>query len=534
MRIFKLITVLALAVSCAFAQRPPVADPNPPSDAQKERERQIRMFDQLDKSNPLLDDQKDQGPARGTEPATRSLPAAQPLPGSVAASRQSGPVNPRSQGPQVLSEDGEVLTQEYTGPAVLSRSYTISRPMVSQQVKWTPTLGYTESYDTGLTGAVVTPGGKLANVSSLGYSATWNLSGRHFWKHDQIGMDYSGSQSKIGGYAGSAGTNQSFNADYQHAFSRKLSFNIVTSASVLSQNYGLQDPGLGVGMSLANINLASSPSVQLLDQGTRQLSNQLSLTWRKSARLSFNASSSLFFVQRNGGLFGNTGFQSQGDVNYRLNRKTTVGMYFSHTVYTFTHRVNVSNINTLGGIYSYALGRTAQIRLRAGVTRIENEGLQTVTIDPVIALLLGQSSGIIQAYHLNLTSDISAEVVKDFGRNRSASVSYVRGVSPGNGLLLTSVQEGLAGSFQMKLFRNYSFAASASRNSLSSAAQTVGKYDSQVFGVSLSRPLNHHMTGSFRVDYRTFNITDQPLVHSQFRISTSISWSPGENWIKSW
>jgi hypothetical protein len=368
----------------------------------------------------------------------------------------------------------------------------------------------------------------------LGYVASWGITGRHFWKHDQIGLNYQGSRSKIGGYSGLEGTNQIFSADYEHQFSRRLMMNVVTSGSILSQTYGFLATGLEPGNSIANISLAASPNIQIFDQGTRQLMNQVGLTWQKSARLSFNASGGSFFVQRTGGLFGNTGYQAQGDINYRLTRKTTMGVYYSYTGYTFTHRVNVSNMHTVGGIYSYALSRTTQVRLRAGVTRIENEGLRTVTIDPIIAAYLGQSTGIVNTYRLSATSDVSAEFVKDFGRSRTANFSYVRGVSPGNGLQLTSLQQGFAGYFSMKLYRKYLVSATASRTELSGLSLDNSSYNSQAFGVGVSRPLLHHINGDVRVEYRTYNITSQPAIQHQWRISTGFSWNPGENWLRSW
>ena len=36
---------------------------------------------------------------------------------------------------------GDEPVQEYTGPAVLSRSYSVTRPLIPQQLKWTETLG---------------------------------------------------------------------------------------------------------------------------------------------------------------------------------------------------------------------------------------------------------------------------------------------------------------------------------------------------------------------------------------------------------
>jgi hypothetical protein len=545
MRVAKAAIFFSLTVFGASGQQAPSEPPSendPSAAARLQREKQIRMYDPLDKSHPLADQQsippsvRDSTPGQpgGSSDAVRPDPATRPLRGSAAESNQSGSVTPRTQGPQVLSPDGESPVQEYSGPAVLSRSYTISRPSTPEQVRWSPTLGYLQTYDSGLSNLYSNSGQTQGSPSPWGYVINWGVTGRHFWKHDQVGLDYQGSKSKIGGYSGLNGTNQILRADYEHQFSRRLVLNVVTSGSILSQAYGFLDTGLVQGNSIANISLSASPNVQVIDQGTRQLMNQVSMTWRKSARLSFNASGGAFFVQRTGGLYGNTGYQSQGDVNYRLTRKTTTGVYYSYTGYTFTHRINVANLHTMGGIYSYALGKTSQIRLRAGITRIENEGLRTVTIDPAIAIYLGQSTGVVNSYTVSSTSDVSAEFVKDFGRNRTVNVAYVRGVSPGNGLLLTSLQQGFSGNFSMRVFRNYLVSATGSQTSLSGVSENNSSYNSQSIGLGVSRPLPHHLSADFRVEYRTYNITSQPNLDHQWRVSTGFSWNPGESWLRSW
>ena len=96
-------------------------------------------------------------------------------------------------------------------------------------------------------------------------------------------------------------------------------------------------------------------------------------------------------------LLGVTGQQARGDVNYRLTRKTTIGTYYSFSHYLYPHGFGNSDTNTAGLIYSYAFSRTMQIRLRGGLSRVESLGLQSVEINPVIAALLGQSSGIVDS-----------------------------------------------------------------------------------------------------------------------------------------
>jgi hypothetical protein len=477
----------------------------------------------------------DQGGSAVPDPASQrsSAPASRPLPGSVAASNRQSIVNPRSQGPQVVSGDGEEnpVQADYAGPAVLSRSYTLARPTLPQQVKWTPSFGANTTYQTGLTGNKVSPDGSLPSESSVGTSLTWGFAGRHFWKHDGLGIDYSGNYNSYRSASAYSGSNQSLNADYSHEFSRHLTLSLVESGSMYSQSYALQNTAVMPGTSVANINLAASPSVAVLDQGTSQFTSMADVTYQKSARLSFNTGIGYFGVQRSGSLFGNTGSQARADVNYRYNRKTTVGIYYSFSDYNFSRHVEIYNAQTLGGIFSYAFNRSTQFRFRGGATRSESEGLTSVPIDPVIAILIGRGSTIVDEYHRSVQTDISAEFARDLGRNRSLTLAYTRGIAPGNGLILSSTQEFLTIGISARWFRIYAASLGVGRTTLSSVSQTTGKYDTEYASFSLSRPVMRGMTASFGVDYRKFKLSNQPNLQNQLRISTGFSWSPsGKLW----
>ena len=115
--------------------------------------------------------------------------------------------------------------------------------------------------------------------------------------------------------------NNTLNLDYSHVFSRRLQFSLVESGQQLSQNYPLENPALQPGSSVANIDLATSPSIQLLNNTVHQSSTQGSVTYRQTARLSYDATGSYFIVgQTEAGLTGMRGKQFSGDLNYRLDK----------------------------------------------------------------------------------------------------------------------------------------------------------------------------------------------------------------------
>jgi hypothetical protein len=309
--------------------------------------------------------------------------------------------------------------------------------------------------------------------------------------------------------------------------SRRISLTLSGSGSIFSQNYVLSTPTLGPDT--ADINLASSPNIQIFDNGAKQFASNVDVTWQKTARLSFNLGGGYFGISRDSpALQGATGQQARGDTSYRLTRQTTIGAYYSFSHYLYPHGSGNSGTNTFGAIYSYAFSKSMQIRVREGVSRIETLGLQTVQIDPAIAALLGASTGIVDTYTKIWTSDISAQLIKDFRGGKTAFISYARGVSPGNGVFQTSRQESIGTGLNATILRRYSAALSIGRDTLSAVTQNLGNYQSEYGRISLSRNFRGGITANFTGEFRHFDILNFASVRNQVRISTGVTWSPVE------
>jgi len=260
----------------------------------------------------------------------------------------------------------------------------------------------------------------------------------------------------------------------------------------------------------------------------KQFSSTADLTWQKTSRLSFSGGVSYFGIARDSPqLLGVTGQQARADVNYRLTRKLTVGSYYSFSHYVYPHGVGNSDINTYGLIASYAVNRTMQIRFRGGLSDVYSLGEQTVEINPVIATLLGVSTGIIDSSQTYKTTDFSAQFVKDFGGRSTASLSYARGISPGNGVYQTSQQESISGNLTARVFRTYSLQVGLGRDTLESIAQNLGKYQSEYARISLNRTYRRGIGVSLGLEYRYFDVTVLGYLRNQLRITSGITWSPG-------
>jgi hypothetical protein len=526
----------------------PNADPRDnrqrPLTPEEERELEIRQFDPLYHGDPNApfqttpDTNPNGGPpvqeqTQQPQPKSNSLDA--PVPGSIASGER---LNAAAQnaGPKVIGDNDQGGdSQEYTGPAVLSRAYTVNRPMMDQDVKWMENFGLGFSLITGATSGALSPTGTLASSpNQYGLSFTGAFGGRKVFHRDQLGIRVA-TQYQL--YFPSSGVyngpNINMAVDYSHVISRRLTLNLVGTSTIFSQGYTLQNPVINPDISMANINLASSPNIQIFDSSTKQFNLQASLTYQLNARISFNFGGSYFAVIRdNPFLIGAGGEQAQGDVNYRWTKKTTVGVYYSYSYYQFQHGAGTSDTNTLGLIYSYAFSRTLQFRLRGGASTTESLGLQAIPLNPVIAALLGETSTIIDLFRNSATSDISAQLVKDFNGGRTASIAFVNGVSPGNGLFQTSKQQSISINFGAKIRRVYQIQVAVSHDSLTSIAQTIGGYTGENAQISFSRAFRGGFASNLNMTYRHVSISGGTPLSAQYGFTSGISWSPpnGKVW----
>lgn len=572
-------TAHASAILCAMAmlcaaqtplQVPPVAPQQPPVPTvypvdplpgsipkgpveltpEEKRQQEIDRYNPLNPLSPVKKNQPGDPakPANPDDPPRRKSSAsdsqAPPIPGSIADSAQPSHLLPPADGPVVTSsgDDSSAPERAFNGPAVLSRSYTISRPLEVKTVKWAWSIGSSESWTSGtVNGATSAAGSAAAGASAAGASTTgpatnggsfsaatnFGIGGRHLWRRDQIGLNYSATYSKYFSAAGYSGLNQDLGLDYEHYFSPRLAFNLVENGAILSQNATLRNALATPGVSAANLNLAVSPETQVLDQKTRQSNTSAGLTWQQSARLSFSIGESFFAIDRGSSLVGTTGLQSQADVNYRWSRTTTVGLYFSYSSYEYTRHVSTSDSASIGLIYSWALNRATQLRLRGGYGRTESLSLTQVAVDPTFAALTGHAAGIVDAYHRSYSTDISAQFVRDLGRRRSMNFSAARGVAPGNGTILTAIQQTLSAGYGQSLFRTWLLNFSAGKSTLLSESQNSGSYSYDFAAVNISHAIPKGPSAVFSATYRRYSVTNMPGLQKQIAVSTGLSWSPG-------
>src|SRR5581483_9806081 len=222
------------------------ANKKPPT-AEEEREEKIRQYDPLANEGPQPQNQNGQNPETQNQQAnqgangkggSKTKNSASSGKSNGAESAGGAPAGPAVDDDSDSSDD----SSGYSGPPVLSRSYTLLRPSFPTQERWVPFIGLNGVYDTGIVGITGNAANGDATSGSFGAEAIWGISGRHYFHRDVIGVNYRGNIQYYSPAKYYDGSNHWLTLDYTHMFSRRLSLSLVESGSVYSQNYTLVNP----------------------------------------------------------------------------------------------------------------------------------------------------------------------------------------------------------------------------------------------------------------------------------------------------
>ncbi|MDQ6701335.1 MAG: hypothetical protein M3Z36_14235 [Acidobacteriota bacterium] len=467
--------------------------------------------------------------------AQRPVPP-EPVPGQAAPKPGDPNRVPSIEEPTAAAEDiaAQDTATEYTGPGILSRGFSANRPTLLQPILFQPFAGISAIYNTGLTGLTLNPNGQISSVDSLGTELSFGITGRRVYKNDVIGLNYRGTLNHYNHASYYDGTNHLLDLDFKHRATKHVSINLKESAGMYSNNttllnsIGLSDP------SIAGTDYVVTPNTQAFDNRVIFLSSQADLVVQKSARLSFNLGGGGFLVRRrSSSLYGVSGYQARADSSYRITKKTTLGIYYAFSHYTFTKAFGGSDVNTIGVNYSLAINRRMEFRLRAGASRAETLGLITVQVDPVIAAILGQAYGVQTIYRVNYAPDVSAQITREF-KDGKTSIEYTRGVTPGNGVFLTSTRESASIRADYSGIHRYALSFGGGRDTMSSLGVALGRYSSYYGRGGVVRNLAKSVQGDAHLEYRTYKIESSKFNRNQLRVSIGLTFSPSERPLSIW
>jgi hypothetical protein len=427
----------------------------------------------------------------------------------------------------------------YGGPSVLSRPGGVSN-LRSAPLAFRPYLTVGASYDTGLTGFTVNERGELPNEAAYGVLAGIGAYGYRSWKQTSAGLNYRGDFRHYTKQTYYDGSDHALSFDLRHQYSRRIQFGLMQSAGRFSRSFGNLAPITQIvpvstgGLLQTPIH---TPADELFDLPTSYFSTYGDVTYARTARLSFNAGGGSFVVRRrSAALVGVTGAVAMADAAYRLTRYSTVGVNYAFNRFSYTSAFGGADLHMVGLNYSYQLNRRWSIALQVSAIRMDTQAVRKVSVDPIVAAITGLTEGIEAFQAVNYIPGFGGSLSRKFRRG-SLNVSYSRGVSPGNGLYMTSRREALGGSYSYTGLRRWNAGAHAEYTTQRGVtSQVFQKYRSWTAGGGLSRALGRqdfHLT--IQVGVRRY-MTD--LIGYQNRLqhhaTVGISYSPGDIPLSIW
>jgi hypothetical protein len=259
------------------------------------------------------------------------------------------------------------------------------------------------------------------------------------------------------------------------------------------------------------------------------------LVIQKTARLSFSMGGDGFLVRRKStALYGVTGAIAHGDVQYRLTRRSTIGANYSFSHFDFIGVLSGTDMHGVSGVYSVRVSRWLEFSGSAGIFRAETRFIQNVPIDPAIAALIGTPSGTVLLDRVDNIVSWTGRLSRTFPKG-VAYVSGGRGVTPGNGLFLTSVATTAMAGYNYTGLRRWSLGASLAYNKANSIGNVIGNYGGTSGTLSASRQIVHNVHAILSFSARqysssTFNLYNRLIYDAR----VGVGYSPGDIPLRIW
>lgn len=417
----------------------------------------------------------------------------------------------------------------YLGPGVMSNGAGTIGNRSGQQMNLRFYADLSGVYDTGLQPYATDSKGNLININGLyGIQLDVGAYGSHDWSHARLGLDYSGNfyhYDKAPQYDGST---QNLVLGYTYQKSRHLSFD-------LRQIGGVSSLGFASPTSVTvPSDFVGQPTQTLFDSRYYYLQSSLDVNYVASARTIYTIGGDGFRVSRQAqGLAGMNGYALRGTAQHRLSRTKTIGVSYERLHMDFAPTFGDSDINLFEGFYSAELGRRWTLGIHAGAFQSEVSGIQQVTLNPVLAALLGQTTGL-AAFYRNDIYPSGTFALTEKMKSSNFRLEIDDEVSPGNGLYLTSRSESGTVNYSYTGARKWNLGVYVGYFRLLPIGQNLQTFAMWDGGGSAT----YSVTKSFHLVAR-FDARDQQIYlvgykHEGYRTTLGIAWSPGNIPLSLW
>jgi hypothetical protein len=225
-------------------------------------------------------------------------------------------------------------------------------------------------------------------------------------------------------------------------------------------------------------------------------------------------------------LVSSVGYGARGKFQYRLTRLMSVGAEYDREHYQYAGLFGSSDINMYSMLFSDQISRLWTFALSAGAYQANTVGLETVSVDPAIAALLGVSTTVHTYASENWIPSGQAVLSRKF-KNANLTLSYSRMATPGNGVYLASRTENALASYNYVGIRKVSLGINGGYSSLASLGQGLAPYQMYLGSASFTYTLPHSLHAIARYDLRHQDIEVAGYRTTSSRVTLGIAFSPG-------
>lgn len=413
--------------------------------------------------------------------------------------------------------------QTYAGPSILSRDKSLIGERGGKLIDFRFYGELTGIYDSGLTPLAVDPQGQVPSFGAYGVEAGFGVIGSRSWAHDKLSLEYRGTYRHYSNQSYFDGTDQFLNLAYSHQVSRHITLDVKTTGGIVSLANGEF-----AYVPLSNTDLFSVPANELFDNRTQFLQSRVDLIWQKTARWSFGFGGEGFIVRRRSlALAGLNGYSARANAAYRLSKRQTLSGNYEYTSFDFQRQFGFAKLQsgTLG--YSLGLSRKWDFATQFGGIRVSTSGLTQVAIDPAIAVIIGQNVATVTFSRVLYVPMIEARLTRRFDRS-ALTVGYAMGVTPGNGVYLTSRQNVGTADYSYSGRRRLTAGLTASYGTMTAVGQTLGQLTNFQAGAGSTYKLGRATHLEVRYDYRHYTTQNSFYLKNSNRIMVGFAFSPGE------
>jgi hypothetical protein len=422
----------------------------------------------------------------------------------------------------------------YLGPGVLSGGAGDIGTRSGAQVDLRYYFDVEGTYDTGLQPFAVNSKGDLVQINGLyGFQADAGVYGTHRWRQAALGIDFTGSfYDYVNGSSYNSGTvNMMLGYTYQE--SRRLVYDMRVIGGTSSLSYGTAG-FYGTSPATGTSDVVNTPTSLLFDNRTYYLEASMEMTFIQTARTSYTVGGEGYFVRRDGvGLASMDGYNLHGTIRHRVTKNQTIGATYAHIHYEFPPAFGQSDMNMAQLSFATSIGRRWTFSIGGGAYQAEVQGIQQVSLNPVVAALLGVSFGQQTFYRETYYPAGNITLAGNF-KTYSVGLTAGQSVAPGNGVYLTSNQQSAGASYSYTGIRKWNFGLNAGYNKLSGIGQGIQAYAGFGGGIGMTYSVTRALHIIARADshYQTIDLIGYN--RTGYRAFLGLAFSPGNVPLSLW